>query len=405
MKEQEILYVYDRVCTKEWKQAEILREYGDIQIRAESPSRERRYYSEFAEAQRQRAAEARKNAPSRPSDPEKRDGASRASSGEGASRPRASEFSSEGTKTYSYRPGTPEGGEAVKTRRRLNLDWLLSLFESQEARGEADLMIAKRRAVALKKLKEYRHIIVTSMLLTLVMLLAVFGIYKLVFVIDDVSADGSEVYSAEEIAAASGIELGENLYSFRASDAENEITFLCPYIKSAAVDRSVPTSVSIAVEDDRAYWWANIWGDTVLLSQGLRVLEVHENDEPDVDGLIELILPPVDKSVAGRPLIFTSARSERYIRSVLSTAAASSLAADGMIDRIDLTNEYDITMKACGKYNLKCDGESDMDIKLKMAYATITSPNFESANRASIDLTIIGEASVMYDFSDYSSDD
>ena len=122
------------------------------------------------------------------------------------------------------------------------------------------------------------------------------------------------------------------------------------------------------------------------------------NPDAVPDGLITLILPPVDKSVAGRVLVFTGSRAERYIRNVLADAMTSKLAEDGMIEVIDLTDEYEITMEACGLYSLTCGGESDMGLKLKMAYAAITSGQLEEDVHASINLKEVGEATVINDY-------
>ena len=414
MEEDRIYYVYDRVCTKEVKQTEILREYGDIQIRAENPSRDRLYHSEFAEAQRRRAAQARKNAPSRPG----YTGSNGSGSAGGAGSERhaggrraggTSKANVGASHAYTYRPGAPEGGEAAQEEGRGRFEWFRKLFETLEEKGEEDVTAAKKAAIALRKIKEYRHIIVTVLLLLLVTAFAAFAVYKLFFVIKDVSVTGNELYDEEEILAASAIRTGDNLYSFRASGAESRITFLCPYVKSAEVSRTVPDKVSIAVTEDEAVFRVNVWGDTVLLSAGLRVLEVRGGEEtketpegqPDglPAGLIELILPAVDKSVAGRVLSFSEERSERYIRTVLSAVLASDLCKEGMLDQIDLTDEYKITMKACGKYSLKCGDEKDMERKLKFGYATVTSSDFNSELRASIDLSFAGEASILYDYS------
>ena len=259
---------------------------------------------------------------------------------------------------------------------------------------------AKRLAAVEKRIREHRHVILTVLILLVLSAAIAFGTYKVFFVVDNVAVSGSETYGEEQIVEAAGILAGENLYSFSASDAEGEITFLCPYIRSAKVKRTVPTSVSITLEDDAAVYYADIWGDTVLLSGGLRVLEAVEADSPKTEGLVELVLPPVDKSVAGRVLEFTSPRAERYIRNVLGQVAASPLWENGMVDRIELTDEYEISMKACGLYSLICGGETDMNLKMKMAYVAITSGKLDSEIRATINLKETGEAVAMYDFSD-----
>ena len=386
----EILYIYDRVCTREAKQREVLRKYGMVDALTDNPSRDRVYVSPYARPAKKGASPTRtRRNTERQND--RTTGRRRAY----ASRPAYASASNDGA--YQYRPMSPEGGEAAHDNRfHAGIDWFLNFFESPESRAEAEMRIAKRRAAAAKRWKEYRHIILTALIL--LVLAAVIGTvcYRVFFVVQDVDVSGSENYAEADIVDAAGISLGDTLYSFRASDAEGEITFLCPYIKSADVRRHAPTSVSITLEDDVPAYVTNIWGDTVLLSAGLRVLELNPDAVPD--GLITLILPPVDKSVAGRVLVFTGSRAERYIRNVLADAMTSKLAEDGMIEVIDLTDEYEITMEACGLYSLTCGGESDMGLKLKMAYAAITSGQLEEDVHASINLKEVGEATVINDY-------
>lgn len=397
----EILYIYDRVCTREAKQREVLREYGMVDAATDNPSREKVYDSPTLRAREARATRNEgRAAPSRPRRPEDGTSASRTRPGarSSASRPGTGPSSrrTDG-RAYQYRPETPGGGEAVKEKRpRLSLDWLLNFFETPESRAETEMRIAKHKAAAAKRWKEWRHVVLTALILLALAVAIGTACYRVFFVVEDVAVSGSSAYEKEQIVDAAGIRPGDRLYSFRASEAEGEITFLCPYVRTAEVSRRAPTSVAIVLEDDAPAYVANIWGDTVLLSAGLRVLELNPASEPE--GLVRLILPPVDKSVAGRVLVFTGSRAERYIRSVLADAAASGLAADGMIEEIDLTDEYEITMKACGLYSLNCGGEADMGLKLKMAYAAITSGQLESDVRASINLKEVGEATVIHDY-------
>ena len=69
----------------------------------------------------------------------------------------------------------------------------------------------------------------------------------------------------------------------------------------------------------------------------------------------------------------------------------------GMLDKLDLSDEYDATAQVSGKYYMKIGNESDIDLKLKMAYKTIQSLAEENTSPAKIDLTVVGEASVRFD--------
>ena len=61
----EILYIYDRVCTREAKQREVFREYGLLDAATDNPSREAVYESPYVRRAEVRAQRQSGPAPSR----------------------------------------------------------------------------------------------------------------------------------------------------------------------------------------------------------------------------------------------------------------------------------------------------------------------------------------------------
>jgi hypothetical protein len=101
--------------------------------------------------------------------------------------------------------------------------------------------------------------------------------------------------------------------------------------------------------------------------------------------------------VAGRVLAFAEERSQRYVRSVLAAAEASSLYEEDRIDKIDVSDERNVKFICDGMYILQLGSEKESDLKLRMAYKTIGSSGFDREIPANINLTEVGEASVRYD--------
>ena len=382
--ENNVYYIYDRVQTKKNKEREILREYG-YEIRkyenaAAKSMNDRPFGVDFAEVQKRRARPKRSAA-----------GAGRTIRTDGGA--------------YNYRPASVPRGRGQSTaaaaerptRFKLVIEKIVNMFESIEERGKNDERIAKQRAIMSKKWADSRNNILTALILVAITVAVVFTVYKLCFVVRSIDAFGSDVYSAEQIAEASGVAIGDNLYSFKNSDAAADITFRCPGIKSVEITRVIPVAVSISATDDTAIYYANIWGDTVALSAGLRVIGTVDADSAAADGLIELVLPAVKYSVAGRVLEFSDARDDRVVRGILSEVESFAESNKGMIDRVDVTDEYNITMRANGIYSLRLGGENDLGLKLRMMNKTITSGNLDGGVPASIDLSKVGEASVKYD--------
>ncbi len=400
-KTKKAYYVYDRICTKEIKTQQILREYGTCAAdRPDAPPNvhsERPFGRDFAESQRKRAEEYLRNKPERPNRDE----------------PEGQTYTDSAGNEYIYRPA-PEipgqrfgfgkiSGDGTAVRQRplkLMIDQMINLFETIDSRRKRDEDAAKRQAIARKKFTENRHALFTAGILLLVTILFTIFVYFAFFVISDVEVEGSELYTAEEVVEAAGFAVGDNLYSFHAGRAEELILFHCPQLRSAQISRTVPNSVDIALADDQAVYYAEIYGEMALLSAGLRVLGFADADAAAESGLTRVVLPAVQNSVAGRVLTFAEERSLRYVRNVLAAAQGSALYGEGRIGTIDVSDEHNVTVTCDKMYILKLGDEKDADLKLRMAYKTIGSDSFDREIPAHINLSRLsedGEATVRYD--------
>ncbi len=388
-KSGDVLYVYDKICPKNVKKREIVDEYGIPSKKKASGT----YTdgSSFGNAQRKRASEYKNTHPY-------------------DSRRRADGYSQrKNSRAYSYKAETPRhgrgsafGGAAVRDKVggghfKMIIEQIINLFESIEDRGKADEEIAKQRAIAKKRFLDHKNTIITAIVVILVTILFLYLGYKIAFVVNKIEINGTTSYGESEILEASGISEGDNLFSFDKDRAEADITFRCPYIMNAEVSRTVPETVMINLEADTAMYSADVWGEYLVLSPNLRVLDTTTKEEAAAMGLTELVLPPVAYSVSGRSIQFQSARDERFIRDVLEEIAASALHTEGYINKIDFSDEFNMTMQVGGKYLLRLGGESDCDLKLKMAKKTIDKLAEENSSPARIDLTTVGEASVRFD--------
>jgi len=397
----EVLYIYDRICPKSSKRLEILREYSaGLKTKNGAP----RGNTSRGSARTDRDPRDHSNAYASSS----RQTASPRGNGQAGGRQRS--YAADAThKTYNggsdghgggYSRSGGYYGAAVKERPfKLLLESIISFIDTVEQRSINDENIAKRRAIAAKKWSEYKNTVRMIAILILVAALFVAGVYRLFFKINNISIEGGTIYSDEAIVTASGISMGDMLYSFDTEDAARSITFRCPYIKSVDIELGIPNRVALTLTEDTAVYYACIWGDWMKLSSGLRVLEVTTEEEALSAGLTKLTLPTVMYSVAGGVIEFEDPRDERFIRDSLEAVEASQLYKCGKIDSIDLSNEYAITMEYDGKYLMEYGGEDELELKLLMGYKTITSDKFETGVPARIDLGTVGEASVKYDHS------
>ena len=266
--------------------------------------------------------------------------------------------------------------------------------KSMEDKHRDDVDDARRRASARRKFIEKKRGLLLALTIIVFTILLVFGFYKLVFVVRNITVEGNLTYAADEIIEASGVRKGLNLYSFRASTTDSNVTFNCPYVERVEVKRSPPGTVTLTVIEDVPTYVADIFGKTVVLSDGLRVLDTLSEGEPVPEGLVALKLPAVSYSVEGRLIGFAGEKDERSIRATLEAAAQSEL--QGRISTIDLRDLYEIKASCDGEYLIVFGSSTDIEVKFATVSKVLEDAMFSSGNKATINVSDPSKTSVVF---------
>lgn len=240
-----------------------------------------------------------------------------------------------------------------------------------------------------KKLKKFA---VTAALVVAIIVMGVFCIYKLFFVIHNISVVGNSKYTSEQILAAVGAEKGDNLYSFSSRIAADTIRMYCPEIGEVTVKRTPPGKIVITVVEEEAAYYCEVYGELRAFTKDLRVLGVISEDK--CEGLIKLKLPEVQRAVAGEQVRFIDGEGD-YVFTVSKAVAESELY--GRIGTLDLKSAHDIRLTCDGKYILKMGTSQHAADKLKIAGAVLADDMFKNNNKATLDLTDMSETGVIID--------
>ena len=72
------------------------------------------------------------------------------------------------------------------------------------------------------------------------------------FRVETVEVTGNSRYTQEEVAAASGIELGDNLYAMNKFSIQRQIRELLPYVSEVSIRRDLPSTIRIQVTECQA---------------------------------------------------------------------------------------------------------------------------------------------------------
>lgn len=274
---------------------------------------------------------------------------------------------------------------------RMNTDEIFISQKERDARKLEAYRLAKRR-----KFRHQARRALSAMLMTCLFVgCALSVVYKLVYVIRDVDVTGSTRYTSEEILMASGVQPGDNLYSFSSRIAENAITLRYPYVRELDVNRKAPSTVHFAITEDTAVFYAEIYGETRALSSSLRVLDRVNAEEIEALGLIRLRMPEIESAMAGRVVRFREEKYTRQIREITAKILASPLT--DRITAVDLRNPYKVSAVADKRFLLDFGNNADLDIKMKVAAAVLADDLFKTDVKAQIDLSVSNSTSVILD--------
>lgn len=254
---------------------------------------------------------------------------------------------------------------------------------------------ALQKAKKARKVRKARDTIISFALIIAVFAVMCVVVYRLLFKVSEINVVGSESYTAEEIIEASGIGVGDHLYSFRASTLEKNVILRCPQVKSVEVNRSAPKKVTLTVSEKPCAFYADFYGEYRAVSSDLRVLYSVTRDEAQERGLVLLRLPAVTKAVAGSEAKYSSVRRDDYIYAVTEALQNSELW--GRVSAVDLTGKYDIEIVCDGKYLLTLGDSSAVESKLRIGAAVLSDEMFDGDDKAKIDLTNLSETGVVVD--------
>ncbi len=316
---------------------------------------------------------------------------SRAGSGAASAKRRSyAAFDSQPTDGTRMFTSPSAGGEAVKSRWKCIPDAILNLFTAVEEQWCQNVDQVKKQALLHKKLVDHRRGLMLALTILCIVGLCAGCIYDLIFVVRQVETAGDSPYSAYELVEASGIREDMHIFSFTEEDMQDRLSTYCPYVRSVRLTRRLPSTVTLTVEQDQAVYCANVFGEIVALSPGLRVLGTLTEEE--AAAYILLRLPDVSEAVAGRQLMFAEERHERYIRLVLDEVTGSAMA--DRISYMDLRSEHDILLHCDGMYELQLGNSADLKMKLRMAENAIGDEDFPQNTPARINLSVVSEASI-----------
>ena len=191
--------------------------------------------------------------------------------------------------------------------------------------------------------------------------------------VSEIEVTGYSSYSSEDIISASGIKMGDKLYSVDKAEVVKNIMRECSYVSSVNVKFRFPNTVSIDLECYTAVWYVEIEGDFYSLDADLRVLEETVNEKKYINGKItKLTLPNISSAVVGSELTFGLNDKEREF-SYDFMEKLKRMSFKSRLSLVDIDNRFDINIGVDGTIDVYLGDGAEMEDKLKAVEKALAS--------------------------------
>ena len=178
---------------------------------------------------------------------------------------------------------------------------------------------------------------------------AVIAALTIFFKVQSITVSGNARYTSEEIIAASGIEIEDNLFLLNKYSAAQAIFEKLPYVEEATINRALPDTIVITVRECAGYW---------LISENGKLLERADtlpSGCPSITG-VELESPALSAQLSlGEEKTLTT----ETLLTLVRTAGGYGMLAG--IGSVDLSDAEAITFTYLGRFTVRLPWDSDLD--------------------------------------------
>ena len=223
-----------------------------------------------------------------------------------------------------------------------------------------------------------------KLLSVLVICGAIIAALTLFFRVDTVAVTGQQRDTEQQVREAAGVAAGDNLYLLNKNTVAGNIVEALPYIEHIRINRKLPDTLLIEVEECGTALAVIQDGYAWYISPGGKIVEQRAAGEATDCGIISgcMLLAP---SVGTRIALATEFADQQ--ESLLSLLAA--LEDAGMLDEVDgirLDDPACIAMDYAGRFAVEMLYGDDYAYKLKMLNAALDSGRIQDNMTGTFDM-------------------
>ena len=209
---------------------------------------------------------------------------------------------------------------------------------------------------------------------------AIVAALALFFKVENIEVQGAERYTQEEVVAASGVEIGSNLFLMDKYDVASRIRSELSYVETVQIIRKLPSTLSITVTESKTAM-AIEQEDVLWLISGtgklVDTVTAGTKDYPTITGLT-LKDPRI-----GSTLQAENEEAGRVLLDMLQRLREKEMLGD--VQAIHMEDASVITMRYLNRFTVQIPWNADMDYKFNYLLAVVE--RLEDNEKGTINMT------------------
>lgn len=213
--------------------------------------------------------------------------------------------------------------------------------------------------------------------------IAVIFVMSVAFRIEDITVQGNEHYTSEEIINAIDIEEGDNLFFFDRFAAVSRVFAKLPYVEEVNVTRLLPNKVIIEVTESKALAYIQIGAELWTFDHDCKIL--GKAAEGEAGSLIPVVGFNPGTLFIGETLSSAdgSDRAVNFLQAVLNQVLTRGMTEN--IKKIDFTDVNNVNLSYGNKYIFKIGDPYETEHKFGMLVSAMS--QLKDGDIGTIDVT------------------
>ena len=227
----------------------------------------------------------------------------------------------------------------------------------------------------------------------LIVCAAVIFALSVFFRVSKIEVEGNNFYTAEQVAEASGIQEGDNLFFINRFSAASRIFSRLPYVEGISIEKKMPGSVIVHVTESEAIAYVSSGDGWWAIDRSCKLLSAV--DGTDVEGLLRIEGITAASPAEGDTLTLTNgdSASVEYLSAILSQIYALGLRQE--ISCIDMSDASCPSFDYVERFTVRMGAFENVPYKFQLLISVVN--GLQPGDCGTLDLSIDSAAHLSYD--------